>query len=1118
VGGAERLWRWCRRNPVVAALTGTVAALLVVVTVVSVVAAVYLSAARTEADHQADVAKNQAEEAKQAREGESKQRRQAQDRLARLYTSNGTRALEQGDLLGSLPWLVEALKIEQDNPEREELQRSRLRAILQQCPRVQALHHEGLTSALFSPDGRRVLTASTRQVGDERREGEMRIWDADTGQPVTPAIKYAFEAHPIFSPDGCRVLDFADGTTGWGKMRPEGEVHVWDARTGQPALPPIKPGGQVYRASFSPDARRILTISGRPEKETKDIGERGWNGNMNRPLYAVKAETRVWDAGTGQPLTPSMPHDTYIYCASFSPDGRRIVTVSGSTEVPGVVRVWDSSTGRLVAGPLRCAGQDLYAAVFSPDGQRVLATGTGGALVWDAGTGQLLTGPLVHPGQSGWYTSASAAKFSPDGRRILTQGSSETRVWDAATGKLLVQRPGYYPGAWFSPDGRLVLTADRVGIRGSGMRESGAPNGDVRVWDAATGQHVTSRIEHSLPLDDALFGPDGRLILTVSGNSSVPGEARVWNAALLGQPVTPPLKHGDDVLSACFSADGRRVLTASKDGIARVWDLAAPIDSPAESVASGNPVSFRAVRPERKPGPGSRVLLDYQMVAPHFSPDGRHVIGIESAEVQVWDTITGRPVTPPMPAGRNVGSLAGSRFFSPDGRRLLTISAKEPWTPQQTVEVRVWDAATGAPVSPPIIKVWLYESSFSPDGRLLLFWDGSGVQVCDATTGQPVTPPLKHDEFVHSASFSPDGRRVVTAGRDKKVRIWDVATGQLLTPTPWHDGSMEFAAYSPDGSRLLTVANADNWGGFRLRLWDAATGLPVTPPLTQDGRLLHALFSPDGRRFLTLTRQGYLGQARVWDAATALPVTPPFKCESTPVCHYACFSRDSRRVLTITDAVTAQVWDATTGEAITPPLIPGGFLRSVAFGPDDRHVLTLNDDGRVRVWDASADKRPLPDLVLLAKLVSSRRIDESGTSVPFRAEKEEWQALQQKCPELFTAPVRRGTGWHQAEAEASEAAQDWFAATFHLDRLIAEQPGNADLYRRRGQASVRQDRFDKAVADLVRAIELGADDLRTWSSLALIGVRVLLRPDLEFQILHREAEALINGKAADPKK
>jgi len=45
--------------------------------------------------------------------------------------------------------------------------------------------------------------------------------------------------------------------------------------------------------------------------------------------------------------------------------------------------------------------------------------------------------------------------------------------------------------------------------------------------------------------------------------------------------------------------------------------------------------------------------------------------------------------------------------------------------------------------------------------------------VWDAKTGAEVLTLRGHTSAVHSASFSPDGTRIVTAGGDRTARVWD---------------------------------------------------------------------------------------------------------------------------------------------------------------------------------------------------------------------------------------------------------------------------------------------------------------------------------------------------------
>jgi WD40 repeat protein len=74
-----------------------------------------------------------------------------------------------------------------------------------------------------------------------------------------------------------------------------------------------------------------------------------------------------------------------------------------------------------------------------------------------------------------------------------------------------------------------------------------------------------------------------------------------------------------------------------------------------------------------------------------------------------------------------------------------------------------------------------------------------------------------HSDEVYSAAFAPDGRRIVTASRDKTARVWDAATGACLMVLEGHEWDVSTAAFSPDGRRIVTADKT-------ARVWDAATG------------------------------------------------------------------------------------------------------------------------------------------------------------------------------------------------------------------------------------------------------------------------------------------------------
>ncbi|HTX22090.1 MAG TPA: AAA family ATPase [Candidatus Aquilonibacter sp.] len=420
-----------------------------------------------------------------------------------------------------------------------------------EVPTLILKHNGAVCSAQFSPDGKRIVTASY--------DGTARVWDAQTGQPLTPPMKHnGAVISAQFSPDGTRIVTASyDGT-----------AMVWDSQSGQPLTQPMKHEGRVVFAQFSPDGTRIVTAS--------------WDNTA-----------RVWDAQTGQPLTSPMKHDSWVVSAQFSPDGRRIVTVSGNT-----ARVWDARTGQPLT-PLMVHKDRILSAQFSPDGKWIVtASYDRTARVWNAQTGQPLTQPLNHGGP------VNSTQFSPDGMRIVTASYDRTaRVWDAQTGQPLTQpmkHNDWVFSAEFSPDGKRIVTA--------------SVDGTARVWDAQTGRPLMAEpMKHKDVVCSAQFSPDGKKIVTASWDDT----ARVWDAQT-GQPLTEPMKHSAGVLSAQFSSDGKWIVTAAADGTARVWDAQTgqPLTDPLGHIRNGGPVSASA----------------------QFSPDGRRiVVTSEDYTARVYD-------------------------------------------------------------------------------------------------------------------------------------------------------------------------------------------------------------------------------------------------------------------------------------------------------------------------------------------------------------------------------------------------------------------------------------------------------------------------------------------------
>ena len=69
-----------------------------------------------------------------------------------------------------------------------------------------------------------------------------------------------------------------------------------------------------------------------------------------------------------------------------------------------------------------------------------------------------------------------------------------------------------------------------------------------------------------------------------------------------------------------------------------------------------------------------------------------------------------------------------------------------------------------------------------------------------------------------SASFSPDGTKVVTGSHDRTVRIWDAVTGECEQTLEGHSSYVSSASFSPDGTKVVSSSN-----DATVRIWDAVT-------------------------------------------------------------------------------------------------------------------------------------------------------------------------------------------------------------------------------------------------------------------------------------------------------